>query len=563
MLLPPAIPCPVGREQATGPVLSPLDAFLLARLGAHLSRLWTGAHVQGVWQDLVGRLVLRLRVPGRTAHLVLSPGPEVPGLGLTRRRPACPPAPPALAAYLRAHAEGGRLEGVRCQPFERAVELVVRRGEGRVRVVLEAIGRWGMLLALDSEGRVRAASRWGGAKRSTLRPLEPGAPYRPPPAPGKARPDRVLPAEITQWTAQGEPLHRRILGLSPALSAEVLHRRTAGSSDWGAFVSVREAYGRPGPVWEYTDGLSAVELTGRGAPRAVHQPGESLYRAGSWLEEELGRVRAAAARHRRERQEIAFRERLERRQARIRDDLDGLPDIASLKHQAEALGAHLYRVTPGAPWADVPDPHDPNRTWRICLDPALGPGGNLDRLYGRVRRARAARAALEARLEETRCELVAGLPSSGEAPPPDSRQRPSQRETFRRFVSSDGWAIWVGRNGAENDRLLREARPWDLWLHAREGPGAHVLLRKPGRESRPPDRTLAEAAGLAAQHSRRRGDAGVDVMVAEVARVRRAKGGGKGRVLVSGERTLWVTPGAGSPRPAPGPVRPGGPRPGG
>lgn len=533
-----------------------MDAFLLARLAAQLAEHWSGSWVQGVWQDREDRLVLRLRAPGRTAHLVLSLRPESPGLGLLARRPQCPESPPALAAYVRAHGEGGRLEAAVCQPYERAVELWIRRGTEGVRVVLEATGRRGNLLALDAGGGVRAAWRWEGPERSPLRPLTPGASYRPPPAPDAVRLGDVARGTLEAWVAAGEPLARRILGLGPALAAEVLHRhRQGGLPAWDAFETVRTEYGRPGPVWEYGDCLSAVELTHRGAPLAVHPPGEALGRAGEWLEEARERAGAEAARRRQAREEGAFRERLERRLEHIGADLAALPDPSALRREAEALAAHLHRLAPGAPWADVPDLHEPGRIRRIALDPALGPGANLDRLYRKVRRVEAAGAALQARLEETRQELARG-PADAVGGRGSARGRRGEAGSrgegpYRRYVSSDGWAIWVGRNGAENDRLLREARPWDLWLHARESPGAHVLLRKPGREARPPDRTLAEAAGLAAAHSRLREDAGVEVLIAEVARVRKPKGAGRGRVVVSGERTMRVAPGAGNPRPAP------------
>jgi predicted ribosome quality control (RQC) complex YloA/Tae2 family protein len=107
----------------------------------------------------------------------------------------------------------------------------------------------------------------------------------------------------------------------------------------------------------------------------------------------------------------------------------------------------------------------------------------------------------------------------------------------------------VGRNGSENDRLVREAKPWDLWLHVRDAAGAHVVIRKPGRESRVPERTLIEAAGLAAHFSNRSADGAVEVMVAEIARLRKPKGASPGQVLVAGDRTVRVPPGAGNPRP--------------
>ena len=105
----------------------------------------------------------------------------------------------------------------------------------------------------------------------------------------------------------------------------------------------------------------------------------------------------------------------------------------------------------------------------------------------------------------------------------------------------------MGRNGAENARLVRESKPWDLWLHVRDAAGAHVVVRKPGRESRVPERTLTEAAGLAARFSSRSEDGAGEVQVAEISRLRKPKGASPGQVLVAGDRTVRVPPGAGNP----------------
>jgi predicted ribosome quality control (RQC) complex YloA/Tae2 family protein len=522
-----------------------MDAFLLARLALELEQGWGGAWVQGAWEDRDGRLVLRLRSPGRTAHLLLSPLTRAPGLGLAERRPPCPPRPGALAAYLRAHAEGGRLLAARSLPFERAVELRLGRSEAPVGLVLEAVGRRGNLLALDAAGTLRAALRWEDEERSPLRPLRAGEAYRPPPRPpGLADPRAVVREELEAWVAAGESLHRRVAGLGPSIAAEIAHRaRTRGA--WEAFREVLGAYGVPGPVRRYGAALSAVELSGLGPPDAEHA--EGLVAAGEWLEERLSGAREEDASRHEAAEEARGRERLERRVARIERELASLPDAAETRRIADALAARLHAVRGGERWAEVPDPEDPERTLRIELDPARSPGENLEGLYRRARKAQTARRALQERLEDARGALEAGG-AAAPAPTPPARAR-SPGLPFRRYRSSDGWTIWVGRNGAENDLLLREARPWDLWFHVRDAAGAHVLLRGPGREARPPERTVAEAAGLAALHSRASTHAAVDVMVVEAGRLRKPKGAGRGRVLVAGERTVRVAPGAGHPRP--------------
>ncbi|MBI5014289.1 MAG: DUF814 domain-containing protein [Deltaproteobacteria bacterium] len=443
-----------------------MDAGLLSRLAGELRDEWAAAWVQQAWQDTSGRVVLRLRRGGEgaeTAFLLLSPRPEAQGFGLVAARPAVPPRPPALAAYLRAHVAGGRLESADSPPADRVVELRFRAREATVRVILEATGRRGNLVAVDAEGRARAAWRWEPVETHPLRPLEPGGLYAPPPP----RPE------------------------------------------------------------------------GGAAPLALPDVG-SLREAGRWLVERTLDGRAHAESADREALVRRGRKRLAVRAEKIRGDLAGLADPAELRRLADALGASLGRVRKGDAEARVADPSDPEATVTVVLDAARSPGENLNRLYEGARKAERARYVLEARLRATLEEIEREDPGP-EAARGGERAR-VEEGPYRRFLASNGWPLWVGRNGRENDRLLREARPWDLWFHARESAGAHVVLRLPGKEARVPEAAVSEAASLAAFYSRRSGEGQVDVLVVEAGRVRRPKGASPGRVLVSGERVVRVRP---------------------
>ncbi|MDH3224825.1 MAG: NFACT RNA binding domain-containing protein, partial [Gemmatimonadota bacterium] len=115
-------------------------------------------------------------------------------------------------------------------------------------------------------------------------------------------------------------------------------------------------------------------------------------------------------------------------------------------------------------------------------------------------------------------------------------------EPFRRYRSSGGLEIWVGRNSRRNDELtFRHSRPGDVWLHARHASGAHVVLRW-DKDERPPRRDLEEAAVLAALHSRARGSGHVPVDWTRRRYVRKAKGAPAGTVRIERHETVFVTP---------------------
>jgi predicted ribosome quality control (RQC) complex YloA/Tae2 family protein len=113
---------------------------------------------------------------------------------------------------------------------------------------------------------------------------------------------------------------------------------------------------------------------------------------------------------------------------------------------------------------------------------------------------------------------------------------------YHRFRSSTGREIRVGRGARHNDELtFRHARPGEIWLHVREAPGAHVVLRWEGDGSPPPG-DLEEAAILAALHSDARHAGLVPVDWTRRKHVRKPRKAPPGAVIPAQVRTLFVAP---------------------
>ncbi|PKL09611.1 MAG: hypothetical protein CVV51_02830 [Spirochaetae bacterium HGW-Spirochaetae-7] len=362
---------------------------------------------------------------------------------------------------------------------------------------------------------------------------------------GRTLPAAVEARDLAAWLAAGDPLPTRVLGLGSDLAREVVHR-AAGGDPWPAWQEVLAECVGPGPLWAYADQLSAAQLTHRSESGTARHDG--LVAAGEFLLAAAARAAQCGRATQAARAAATARQRLDRRIDKIRADLAALRPSLATRRQAEALAAVLWQVQPGQRTIAAPDLYAPDQVHAIALDPALSPGANLDRLYCLARRQERTREVLERRLAASEQERVQG-PALAPLTPVAPGRGAAPAAPFRRFRSSEGWLILVGRNRAENDRLVRESRPWDVWLHVRDAGGAHVVLHKPGRESRVPERTLTEAAGLAARYSSRCEEAAVDVQVTEVSRLRKPKGASPGQVLVADDRTVRVPPGAGKPMP--------------
>ena len=114
---------------------------------------------------------------------------------------------------------------------------------------------------------------------------------------------------------------------------------------------------------------------------------------------------------------------------------------------------------------------------------------------------------------------------------------------FNRIRIDKDWEILVGKSGPQNDRLTFEvARKQDIWLHAQGVAGAHVILRVPDRNKKPPMRIIEQAAAIAAANSKALHSGTVPVVYTEVRHVQRIRKAAPGTVTLRNEKTLFVTP---------------------
>lgn len=274
------------------------------------------------------------------------------------------------------------------------------------------------------------------------------------------------------------------------------------------------------------------------------------------------------------------KKRLSALQAALQRELDEARAEAPLRARGELLLAYQPE-TKGRRTVTVPG--EDGEPVEIPVDPFLTATENAQRLFKRYRKARAALSMLPDRLEATRADLAyanqmetdvalaetrdelralgaeltkgtASRERARAAAPATKRKggRAGESRTSAPSAASDsvaprsaqvsGYPVLIGRNSRQNDELtFRTARRQDMWLHARQAPGSHVIVRR-DTPSPVPDTVLAAAAATAAYYSANRDAATVPVDVTEVSNVRRMPGGKPGMVVYTGERTLSVSP---------------------
>ena len=460
-----------------------------------------------------------------------------------------------LLLHARKHADGARVRELRRVAGERVVVLAA--GDARLVLALQAAPALGLvvgdaLLGTMGHGEVP----W---------PLPKDEPQR--------EWDRVdagaVVAALREARNAGRSPTRAVLAVCPGLSPRLVRllEETPESFERlrALLRSARPTLVAPGPVGTWHDldlvGAEAVALL----PGLLQGPvAKDLLHPPSWIEAGATFLEARLRGHHFEglhKQALgeARRElrRLAQLEAHLVRDLAGLPDENELRRDADSLLASAQPLPPGGTEVEVDDAYDPTRKRRLTVDPLRGGPRSADRLYAKARRIERARLQVDARLRDVKAalgpareleqralaardasDLRAGEAGGGEQRGKDVEK--GARSGPRHYLTSRGLSVLVGRGARENHHLtFAVARPDDHWLHARDVPGAHVIVRDP--EGRAAAADLREAAEVAAFCSEARGEAQVDVHVTRRKNVRPARGSA-GRVLMGHSETLRVAP---------------------
>jgi hypothetical protein len=510
-----------------------------------------------------------LELAGERHELWLDAAPGTAGVYLLTRaeRRAIPVDEPSggrphqALLHLRKRLAGTRLSALDRIPGERALTLTA----GPAVVALRL---WGpapsLTLVVDGE---------------PLASLGTGAPAWPPPSPAPEREwASVAPAQIHAAMGAASPA-RAILSACPGLGPDLARVLARGDLSWE---ELKRRLGDPRPTLFLPAPLESLHDADLAAPGAVTLlpaivPGlqGTVLRPASWREAAatLLSTRRRGGRFRARHAALMDEMRREARRLRVLEDhlshdLAGLPPPDELRRQAEALLAspaaavesalplneRAQAQSPRAEDVELADPYDSGRRVRVRVDPRLSLPANADRLFEKARRLERARRQIDARrsdareklqqaqVREARALAARDLADLGEAA---SRAGARSQENARgaaprHYLTARGLSVLVGRGARENHRLtFAVAGPEDLWLHARDVPGAHVILRDP--EGRAESEDVREAAELAAFFSDARAQPQADVHVTRRKHVRAARGG-HGRVRIDHSDTLRVAP---------------------
>ncbi|MDC0760418.1 NFACT RNA binding domain-containing protein [Brevibacillus sp. AG] len=540
-----------------------------------------GGRISKIHQPHHSDIVMQVRTQGETVKFLLSANPTYPRLHITTEEFTNPLEAPMFCMLLRKHCEGGVIESVQQIGMERIIHIDVRTrdelGDTAVRrIIVEIMGKHSNIILIDpATGMILDSAMHVTLAISRYRQVTPGRPYVSPPSQDKRDPLTVTEqAFISSLDWNGGRLDKQIVegytGISPLLAKEILHRAGLANREtlWAAFSQVMKAIN----AHEYVP--SIVEANGKAyfhvvelthLSNGVTTPYPSIQECfQAFYEGKALRDTVKQRAHDLIRFVTSERNKNEKKIEKLEQTLQDAHEADQFRLYGELITANMHQMKRGdrelvtVNWYD-----EAGGTITIPLDPLKTPSENLQSYYKRYNKAKNSLSIVSEQIEQAHAELLyldgvlvqlehATLKDAEEIREElveqsymrdrkkrGPRKKKETRPELDTYLSSDGIEILVGKNNKQNEYLTNKlASSQETWLHTKDIPGSHVVIR--AREFS--DETLLEAANLAAYFSRAKEGSQIPVDYTLIKHVKKPSGAKPGYVIYEQQRTLYVTP---------------------
>ncbi|MGX7124283.1 fibronectin-binding protein EfbA [Enterococcus viikkiensis] len=536
-------------------------------------QLSTG-RISKIHQPYEHEIVLVIRAQGKNQKLLLSAHPSYARIQLTEIAYTNPDTPPNFVMMLRKHLDGAILEDIHQIENDRVVHFTFSKRDElgdlqNIVLIVELMGRHSAIVLLNKQtGKILDTIKHVGHSQNTYRSLLPGSEYIEPPKQTQLNPFHVTKEQVFTLLSTAEELDGRYL----QQTFQGLGRDTANELALRLAEKPNEKMAVWSDFWQSIQSNLVPTLGTIGqkeffAPLAFNSfDTTTTYQSLSNLLDAFYGEKAEKDRVKQLGNELIRKvdneiKRNQTKLAKREKTLQDSENAEEYRRDGELLTTFMAQVPRGAESIQLENYYEENTPITIALNPALTPNQNAQKyfqkyqklknavklIYDQIADAKAEIAYLESVLSQLEIagpmdievikeELIASGYLKQKGSKKKRKHSPSKPE---HFIASDGTEILVGKNNLQNDQLtLKQARKTDIWLHAKNIPGSHVIIKSDD----PSDETLMEAAELAAYFSKFRQSAQVPVDYVAVKHVHKPNGAKPGFVIYENQKTLFVTP---------------------
>lgn len=537
------------------------DGFFLHHIVEELRSELVNGRIQKINQPFEQELVLQIRSNRQSHRLLLSAHPVFGRIQLTQTTFENPAQPSTFIMVLRKYLQGALIESIEQVENDRIVEMTVSNKNEigdhiQATLIIEIMGKHSNILLVDkSSHKILEVIKHVGFSQNSYRTLLPGSTYIAPPSTESLNPFTIKDEKLFEILQTQELTAKNLQSLFQGLGRDTANEleRILVSEKLSAFRNFFNQETKPcltetsfspvpfanqvgEPFANFSDLLDTYYKDKAERDRVKQQASELIRR----VENELQKNR-----HKLKKQE---------------KELLATDNAEEFRQKGELLTTFLHQV-PNDQDQVILDNYYTNQPIMIALDKALTPNQNAQRYFKRYQKLKEAVKYLTDLIEETKATILylesvetvlnqAGLEEIAEIHEEliqtgfirrRQREKIQKRKKLEQYLASDGKTIiYVGRNNLQNEELtFKMARKEELWFHAKDIPGSHVVI---SGNLDPSDAVKTDAAELAAYFSQGRLSNLVQVDMIEVKKLNKPTGGKPGFVTYTGQKTLRVTP---------------------
>lgn len=554
------------------------DGLFTYAMTKELAATLTGGRITKIHQPYLNEIILTIRSQGKNTKLLLSAHPSYARVQITEEDYENPATPPLFCMMLRKHLEGNIIEEITQQDMDRIIIFKIK-GRNEIgdlsykKLIVEIMGRHSNIVLIDDEKeQILDSVKHISFAINRYRAILPGQPYIWPPSQNKLNPfitkeEDVLKTIDFNSGKIDKQLVDGFSGISPLFAKEVVKKS-----------GIANRLTIPKTFLSFIEKIKANEI----APTLIynkqkehfylfpleHVRGE--YRSFPTLSKLLDAYYFGKAERDRVKQiggdiERLLKNEIEKNEVKINKLLNTLEEAEngdSYQLYGELLTAHMYEIKKGMKEIAVENYYDDNKRVTIPLNSNKTPSENAQIYFQKYNKSKSALLHAKEQIGKAKEELLYlenVLQQLENAAPKDieeikeelseqgymkatvkkGQKRQKSHPELEHYVSTDGESILVGKNNKQNDYLTTKlAKKNELWLHTKDIPGSHVVIRS----ENPTETTIKEAAILAAYNSKARRSSRVPVDYTKVKYVRKPNGAKPGFVIYDHQQTIFVTP---------------------
>ena len=537
------------------------DGFFLHHMVEELRAELLNGRIQKINQPFDQELVLQIRSNRQSHRLLLSAHPVFGRIQLTETTFENPAQPSTFIMVLRKYLQGAVIESIEQIENDRIVEITVSNkneigDDIQATLIIEIMGKHSNILLVDkSSNKVLEVIKHIGFSQNSYRTLLPGATYIAPPSTEALNPFTIKDEKLFEILQTQELTAKNLQSLFQGLGRDTAIELENLLTD-DRLSKFRDFFKQETNPCLTDKSFSCVPFSTKieGRFSSLSQLLDVFYK--DKAERDRVKQQASELIRRVENELQKNRQKLKKQEK----ELQATENAEEFRQKGELLTTFLHQV-PNDQGQVVLDNYYTNQPITIALDKALTPNQNAQKYFKRYQKLKEAVKYLTDLIEETKATILylesvetvlsqAGLDEIAEIREEliqtgfirrRQREKIQKRKKPEKYLASDGKTIiLVGRNNLQNEELtFKIARKEELWFHAKDIPGSHVVI---SGNLNPSDEVKTDAAELAAYYSKGRLSNLVQVDMIEVKKLNKPTGGKPGFVTYTGQKTLRVTP---------------------